>query len=367
MNQITPPPGKKERNSNLELFRIIVMFMIVAHHYVVNSGVIQEARADMLSANSIFMTLFGMWGKTGINCFVMITGWFMCTSWVTVTKFLRLVFEVIFYGVVIECIFLLSGYAPFSERSLMQLLPVQSVGAGFTSCFVLFYMLIPFLNVWVRRLTRQQHAMLVVLLLGIYTVLSSFIRVTFNYVTWFTVLYVLMAYIRFHGLPWEISHRKWGRLTLLMIGLSVFSVLAMEYAGVLLDRRLPSWGLVSDSNKALALLTALCSFMWFKDLKIKSSKFINTVAASTFGVLLIHANSDTMRRWLWRDTLENVQVFHTDWFALHALLSCIVIFALCIAIDRLRIKYLEQPLFERIDARYGAKFRNFEARIYDNE
>lgn len=29
---------KKERSSNLELYRIICMLMIVAHHFVVNSG-----------------------------------------------------------------------------------------------------------------------------------------------------------------------------------------------------------------------------------------------------------------------------------------------------------------------------------------
>lgn len=29
---------KKQRSSNLELYRIFCMLMIVAHHYVVNSG-----------------------------------------------------------------------------------------------------------------------------------------------------------------------------------------------------------------------------------------------------------------------------------------------------------------------------------------
>ena len=29
---------KKNRDSNLELYRIIVMLLIIAHHYVVNSG-----------------------------------------------------------------------------------------------------------------------------------------------------------------------------------------------------------------------------------------------------------------------------------------------------------------------------------------
>lgn len=32
-------PIQKQRNSNLELYRIIVMLLIVAHHYVVNSQV----------------------------------------------------------------------------------------------------------------------------------------------------------------------------------------------------------------------------------------------------------------------------------------------------------------------------------------
>ena len=74
------------RDSNIELFRIITMFFIVAHHYVVNSGLTLDdgpIAANPLSANSIFLLLFGAWGKIGINCFVMITGYFMCKSNIT--------------------------------------------------------------------------------------------------------------------------------------------------------------------------------------------------------------------------------------------------------------------------------------------
>lgn len=31
-----------QRDSNLELYRIIVMFLIVSHHFVVNSGVLEK-------------------------------------------------------------------------------------------------------------------------------------------------------------------------------------------------------------------------------------------------------------------------------------------------------------------------------------
>lgn len=82
----------KQRSSNLELYRIICMLMIVAHHYVVNSGLTSAdgpLLTDYTSSNSIFLSLFGAWGKTGINCFLMITGYFMCASKITTRKFVK--------------------------------------------------------------------------------------------------------------------------------------------------------------------------------------------------------------------------------------------------------------------------------------
>lgn len=59
------------RNSNLELYRVIVMILIVAHHYFVNSGLVDLALQTPSEIKSIYLFLFGMWGKTGINCFVL--------------------------------------------------------------------------------------------------------------------------------------------------------------------------------------------------------------------------------------------------------------------------------------------------------
>lgn len=140
---------KKPRNSNLELYRIIVMLLIVAHHYVVNSGLMPELEKDPLSVKSIYFYIFGMWGKIGINCFVLITGYFMCKSQITIRKFLKLLLQIEFYNVIIYVIFVLSGYLSvksFNEL-LMVFLPVKSIADGFTSCFLVFYLFIPFLNI----------------------------------------------------------------------------------------------------------------------------------------------------------------------------------------------------------------------------
>ena len=71
----------KNRKTNLELLRIIAMYFIVAHHYVVNSGLTSSSGPifkDTLSIKSLFLLLFGAWGWTGINCFILLTGYFMC-------------------------------------------------------------------------------------------------------------------------------------------------------------------------------------------------------------------------------------------------------------------------------------------------
>ena len=95
--------------------------------------------------------------------------------------------------------------------------------------------------------------------------------------------------------------------------------------------------------------------MYFKDWKLKHSHFINVIATTTFGVLLIHANSDIMRQWLWRDTLDNVGAYHTPYAILHALVSVAAVFILCVFIDYIRIKWIEKPLFYWINNRFKVK------------
>jgi hypothetical protein len=131
------------RESGIEFFRIITMLCIVAHHYVVNSGIVGEITPDnVLCFNSLFALVFGWGGKTGINCFVLITGYFMCTSNVSLKKFLKLFLEIEFYEIIFYFVFLFTGYAPFAFKSLLKtILPVYDIGTGFTGSYLIFFCL----------------------------------------------------------------------------------------------------------------------------------------------------------------------------------------------------------------------------------
>lgn len=351
---LLPPPQK--RSSNLELYRIVCMLMIVAHHYVVNSGLTDTdsvMMAHSTAANSIYLFFFGMWGKTGINCFLMITGYFMCKSNITLRKFLKLMGQIYLYKIIIFIVLASAGYATMSLKSIVLVLaPIWGIHANFVSCFIVFWLTIPFWNILIHNMTKQQHQVLLCLLLGCYTILGSIpkFHVTVNYVTWFGVIYLVSSYIRLYPSPHFSGVKKWGFATLVCTILSMLSV----YVMVRLTGGSKASFFVSDSNKIFAVLVAVSSFLWFKNMNIKYSKIINMIGASTFGVLLIHANSDAMRTWLWKDTVDCVGHYEMSLPGLMAYSLCavLIIFTICIIIDRFRIKLFEKPLFRWYDSRF---------------
>ena len=330
-----------------------MMVLIVAHHYVVNSGLLWMEGAISTypgSFRSIFLLVFGAWGKTGINCFVLISGYFMCKSSISLKKFLRLYLEVIFYAFIIYLIFCINGYEIFTLKGLCATLwPIDSVSTGFTSCYLLFYLLIPFLNILIQNLNEKMHVSLILISVFIYSVLGtvSEITVVMNYVTWFVVLYLIAAYLRCYPKSVFQNTKIWGWATVFCILFSTMSIVYRSWSGIG-----DVYYHVADSNKILAVATALCSFMFFKSLNIKYNKVINTIGGSTFGVLQIHANSDAMRTWLWRDTLKNVELFHSRWMPLHAIGSVLIIFAVCTLLDTVRKYLLEKPFFILWDRYY---------------
>lgn len=329
------------------------MLLIVAHHYVVNSDVLDVMYQNPLSANSIFLFLFGMWGKIGINCFVLITGYFICKSNITVKKFLKLVLEVEFYRVIIYMIFIASCYESFSLTGVVKaILPITSIGTNFTGCYLVFYLCIPFLNILVRNMSEKEHLALLGPVFFTYIFMGTLPKfdVTMNYVSWFICLYFIAAYIRLYPKKMFEEAKLWAVCTVVLAILCILSVLCCVWIGARIGKQIAFY-FVTDSNTFLAVCIGVSSFLFFKNLKIKQSRVINTIAASTFGVLLIHANSDTMRKWLWQTVLNVKDAFllSTPLIVLHATLSVLGVFTVCVIIDRIRIRTVEKFVLDKAE------------------
>jgi hypothetical protein len=107
---------------------------------------------------------------------------------------------------------------------------------------------------------------------------------------------------------------------------------------------------MSESSRPLPFLTGIMAFMFFKKLQLPYIPLVNIMGGSTFGVLLIHANS-SMRKWLWHDFLHNVDMYDSPWLVAHAVGSVLAIFIGCVVIDRLRLCFIE-PLAMALFNRY---------------
>lgn len=118
-----------------------------------------------------------------------------------------------------------------------------------------------------------------------------------------------------------------------------------------------SYFFMSDCNKLFAVLVAVSSFLWFKNLDIKHNKFINAFGAGTFGVLLIHANSDAMRVWLWNDTINAEGYYFLPAGQLITISVGVVlaIFITCNVIDQIRIATVEKWFFNWYDNKVSVK------------
>ena len=218
----------KTRDSNLELFRILTMLLIIAHHYVVNSGLLELIHSNPFSNQSIFLLLFGAWGKVGINCFVLITGYFMCKSNIAITKFLKLYFEVIFYALIGYIIFIITGYESFNLLNFIKkIIPFAELRDNFAGCFLIFYLFIPFLNILINNLNKTQFKHLLALILIPYSILGSLPKfgVQMNYVEWFCIIYLIGSYIRLY--PSRFFDNKKFRIIFLFcnIFISILSIL----------------------------------------------------------------------------------------------------------------------------------------------
>lgn len=342
----------KERNSNLELLRILAMLLIVAHHYVVNSGITNMYDIQNPTSNMIFLQLWGMWGKAAINIFILISGYFMCKSNLNLNKILKLYLEVKFYKIIIFIMMYFMGYQSLSFMEIFKAVfnVLYGFNLGFTGSFFAFYVFIPFYNLLINKMSKKEHISLIFMLIFMFTIVGTFINASvFHHMGWYMTLYFVAAYIRMYPnkLTESCSLNFWvlGAVTLL----SYMSIIAFDIIHI--DR---AYYFVSDSHKLFALIIGLSAFLAFKNLNIQNNKAINIISMTTFGVFMIHANSDAMRTFLWNDLLKVPSMYNVPIMEIfmHALISMIGVFVVCSLIDVIRIYVLEKPLFKFLTKKF---------------
>lgn len=343
MAENLPQSRNGQRESSLELLRILCMLFIVADHYAGQSG---TAVYDTLP-HALFYSALGAGSRLGCDLFVILGAWFLCRQPFRTRRALGLWLSLWLYTVPLTLICLVIPGSNVGLGTLRwAMFPVSTQQLWFVSQYVLLLVLSPALNLLLRAVPRSgMRALLAVtgvFLTGYSTLFAE--NGVFGDLLWsFLFLYLLTGYMRFYpdnrlarvlqapAAPWLalafVVFLTAGRGVAQWMGIGGKVMQYLEYYRTAL-------GAAPD------ILCAFCFFFAFQKLHLGSRKIINRLAGATLGVYIIHQTPAVMGL-LWTG------LFHTGdhvGSVPYALFVILVVYAGCTVIHLIRERLVMRPL-----------------------
>lgn len=294
--------ARKQRESGIELLRIIAMLLIVSHHMVVHNAF--HVAGEPVSARRLILQQFlCVPGKIGIALFFMISAWFMADRVPTTKSVFRKAWimerELLFWSVFIFIVQLVMNPAiPSVDTVLSTLLPTTRRVWWYATAYMVFLLLSPFIIQGLRSFDRKRHlqcCLAMVFLWGVlYAVPGSDTNIGMN-VVGFVYVFALISYYKWYGTPLCTS-TAW----IMTVAGTVFIVAWDVIVTVGLQGK-PVEGevlaMVEREWSIPVLIVSFGLFALFRRLRFRSA-IVNRCAAATFGVYLITDHS-FMRSLLW--------------------------------------------------------------------
>lgn len=285
------------RYINIELLRVLCMFLIVVTHYLYHGREIQSLKFDIQSINDSvsYLILEALWilALTAVNCYIMITGYFLVEKGnIRWNGIIRTIIQTQFYAVVIFCIFAFVNQ-DFSFAYLKKaLMPIHSNYYWFVTSYIGLLFIAPFLSILASSINKRQYQYLLIILFVInFEFFYGSVYSNQRSLLWFSYLYLIAGYLKLYGIPNIIIKYKGLILAVMWIFLIL---LASMYNSL-------TWPMFkikgSDYNGPVFFLS-FALFIYFSNTNFKKGWLLVKVAPYTFGVYLIHDNP-LIRRALW--------------------------------------------------------------------
>lgn len=317
------------------------MLLIIFLHSIDHSGVLEQAE---LSSNGMYFYVQFTYAlcQVCVNCYVMLSGYYLVHSKFRLQKLAALWMETAFYSFVLKLLFMVTGQEPISVVSLFScLFPIITGRYWFITIYVGMYLISPFLNKLIHALNQNEHALLNICLFLLFSLWSSIHPAIAGMnsgggwgLAWFVVLYLASAWFRLYYTPKHNPVIMVGIVILIPMLMAAGQV-AANVAGIRILKSIIRNCFRYDSAPVYLMTIAL--FAAFLNIQIKHdrvSKAICSVAHLTLGVYLIHAHAN-VSPWLW-ETLNLPVKMDSASFPLIQVGCVLAIFIACIAIDAIR-------------------------------
>ena len=363
-----------QRNSNLEILRIVAMIFIISFHLARHGfdGV------DFLlsNPNSYFLYFFGILGKIGVDIFILISAYFMIKNKFTFRKLLILGGEVYFYSIIFLIIFtlFLTPVMPITLLDIIRsVMPISHKAYWFITDYIVLMLLSPFLNICINKLSRSTFLKLILLVLIIWTVYPTFTGDCFEVteMLFFFVLYLIGSFIRLNVDLNKINMKK--LIFICLISLLISYILFAGFDSIESLRHLTLFNketsIFKRAYSIFVVTSAISLFLIFLKRKEFSNKYINYISGSVLGVYLIHSNL-FVYPYLLNKFLHIQTYINSPYLFIYSIIIVSLIYIICTGIDILRRLTIEKIWIYIVDNKLNmiltwlnSKFKIFEKKL----
>lgn len=351
---------KKERNSNIELLRILCMLILIIHHCVLHGGAVNM---DLCSNREIAI-FFVPAGKIAFDAFVAISMYFLVDQDFRTNKFVKTWFLVLFYSVAFAFLACAFGVSVSRKEILASFFPIIGNAHGFASAYLAFYLLLPIL-----RKTRSMSKFQLQWLIAVLTIceigtqmmgsITEYYQILYSELLLFVLCYYVSLYLK--EFPLKICSSKFFLCLIIILVYALrLSLMYITTDSVILQKIVFFVSMnIGDESSIFNIIAGYALFYLFLNIRMKSSKVINTLAIGAFPVLLIH-DHNIFRHVIWRLVFKTQEWYYDSFFILRLLLVCICIYVFGFILEIMRKNILEKPLLrlniitqvcEKIDAK----------------
>lgn len=334
------------RNTSIELLRIISMIMIMFHHFAYHGNF--EWNFNEVTLPHLWYDFILMGGKVGVDIFVLISGYFLIENTEKLfqpKKLLKFWGQVVFYSIMTYLLSVMLRLNAFEIKQLIKVcLPITYPGWWFASTYFMLYLIHPFLNKLLHGLSKTEYQYLILMMVLCWSIIPTATTQLFesNSLLWFVTLYGIAGYVNLYGGNQKLQSKHYFSL--------YFMVLIITYTVsttfLFLGTKKEEWSTHAidffEIERLPILLLAITLFMGFVTLKMNYHKWINMIASATFGVYLIH-DSSYIRYYLWTNIFKINQYQDSTFLILYSILVVFILYVSCTMIDLIRKKLVEKP------------------------
>lgn len=356
-----------ERNVSLDVLRVLCMFLIVLGHAMFHGHVLQALTPN--SVNDCMTSVLRAFLSVHVNCFVLLSGYFLCTQEFRPVRFFAIWGQAFFWSAALYLLLCIGG-APFEGKTFLKAcLPFTQKRYWFVTTYLLMYALAPLLNAAARAMSRRQHSVFLAVFFIIYIALQNLcfwerFTATDSYdPLFFAYLYMIAAYFRSYP-----ARRTRGQYLLGYCAVCLFAAawkLAMAWITNRVAGKTMGENMFLSYSSVTMVVASACLFRFFEGLHI-SGKIVRSAApllsSLTFGVYLIHEQPE-VRPLLWERWLRPAAYAHSPFLIPMLFAMALAVFCGCGALEYLRqrvsallgAKKLTEAAAERIGRRVSAR------------